>query len=414
VGDSLTVAVRSAFGVRGSARLLPGGDGMTWQIGDVVLKPVADDRMASWCAGLFAGLAGAGFRVPRPRRTAGGAWVADGWAAWEWVEGEPAPVERWSELVAACRAFHAALADIPPPGRLGRRGDRWAVADRVAWQEERVALALELQPLIDALERRLRPIGLPSQLVHGDITGNVLFAQGRPPAVIDFSPYWRPAGYALAIAAVDVLLWSGASHTILDGLEGEAHLDQLLARALCYRLVTESLGRADHAGREAVRTAAEPVVDLVLARLSGSPPPATFLGDAEVARLVAEALGRPVAQANVRPLGPGAGGHTRAVRRIVRLDQATSVFVKAAGPGADAQLHAELDAYQALDAAEFLPQVVASSRRPVPMLILEALPRRRLGHPVDAAAGDTHPGAAGPHPRPARTGRASPAARPDQ
>jgi hypothetical protein len=51
-----------------------------------------------------------------------------------------------------------------------------------------VALAVELQPLIDALERRLRPIGLPSQLVHGDITGNVLFAQGRPPAVIDFSP----------------------------------------------------------------------------------------------------------------------------------------------------------------------------------------------------------------------------------
>jgi len=40
--------------------------------------------------------------------------------------------------------------------------------------------------------------------------GNVLFADASPPAVIDFSPYWRPAGLALAVAAVDALMWGGA------------------------------------------------------------------------------------------------------------------------------------------------------------------------------------------------------------
>jgi hypothetical protein len=71
----LTAAVGSAFGASGPARLLPGGEGTTWQVGDVVLKPAADPQEASWCAELFAGLEGPGFRVPRPRRTVAGAWL---------------------------------------------------------------------------------------------------------------------------------------------------------------------------------------------------------------------------------------------------------------------------------------------------------------------------------------------------
>lgn len=50
----------------------------------------------------------------------------------------------------------------------------------------------------------------PSQhlpFIHGDLTGNVLFAAGRAPAVIDFSPYWRPPVFAEAIVVADGLLW---------------------------------------------------------------------------------------------------------------------------------------------------------------------------------------------------------------
>jgi hypothetical protein len=97
----------------------------------------------------------------------------------------------------------------------------------------------------------------------------VLFAEGEPPAVIDFSPYWRPAGLALAVAAVDALLWSGAAPAILDELAAQPELDQLLARALVYRLVTEMIFRHDDgSGLEAVARASRPVTDLVLARVA--------------------------------------------------------------------------------------------------------------------------------------------------
>src|SRR5712691_9265367 len=106
----------------------------------------------------------------------------------------------------------------------------------------------------------LRPVRLQAQLVHGDLGGNVLFAAGEPPAVIDFSPYWRPPGLALAVAAVDALMWSGAAPAILDELAGQPELDQLLARALVYRLVTEIIfRRGDAVGLAAVARGSQPV-----------------------------------------------------------------------------------------------------------------------------------------------------------
>lgn len=46
-----------------------------------------------------------------------------------------------------------------------------------------------------------------AQLIHGDLTGNVLFAADEAPAVIDFSPYWRPPVFAEAVVVADGLLW---------------------------------------------------------------------------------------------------------------------------------------------------------------------------------------------------------------
>jgi hypothetical protein len=115
----------------------------------------------------------------------------------------------------------------------------------------------------------LRPVDLPSQLLHADLGGNVLFADGLPPAVIDFSPLERPAGLPLAIAAVDALMQRGASPALLEHLAGEPELDQLLPRALAYRLVTEIIRQAGTDGVAAAARAAEPVTDLVIAQARG-------------------------------------------------------------------------------------------------------------------------------------------------
>ncbi|MEU8175203.1 hypothetical protein AB0C14_20175 [Microbispora hainanensis] len=364
MSDDLPVEVRAAFGVpSGPARLLPGGGGTCRQAGDLVFKPAPRAAVASWLAEVFADLRGPGFRVPRPVRAADGSWVADGWAAWTVVEGEPDPVARWPELVAAGRAFHAALAGVPAPSWLGRGRNRWAVAERVAWDQAEVELAPELSDLVEALRAATRPVRLPDQLVHCDITGNVLFADGQPPAVIDFSPGWRPAGYALAVAAVDLLAWSAAPPGILDELDGEDDIDQLLLRALIWRLVTESLGRTDSDSRQAVRRANEPVVELLLSRVSGrrvTTGPAT---DADIATVAGHALG-----CEITGLRPVTGGHS--VARIADRAGGGSVFVKAAAP---AELDVESAVYEALGDRPFLPRLLASTREPTPMLVLEML-----------------------------------------
>jgi uncharacterized protein (TIGR02569 family) len=352
--------VRAAFGVpAGPARRLPGGGGACWRVGDVVLKPGQDVAGGSWSADLFAGLSGPGFRVPRPVRAAGGGWIVDGWAAWTAVEGEPDPLGRWPELVAAARAFHAALAGVPAPGWLRRGRDRWAVADRVVWDGADIEVAPELTGLVAGLRAATRPVRLPHQLIHGDLAGNVLFAAERAPAVIDFSPSRRPAGYALAVAAVDLLAWHGAPAGILGELAGEDEIDQLLLRALRWRLITESLGRPDPESRRAVRRANEPVVDLLLSRVRGQPAGA---GPPDLAGVAGRLIG-----AEITALRPVGGGHSAAIRRIAERAGAGPVFLKAG------ELDSEMAVYRALGARAFLPRLLASTQDPVPMLVLEAL-----------------------------------------
>jgi len=281
--------VLASFGASADPVSLPGGRGTAWRAGEVVLKPAGDPRVARWTADLYRDLAARrepGFRVPRPLGTADGDWVAHdplggAWVTWQWLPGEPASWSGvspfWPSLIAASRAFHAALVGRPAPPWLGRDGSQWTVGDQVAWGERDPGsvlaaapgpLAAQLRSLIAAL----RPVRLPAQLIHGDLGGNVLFAAGEPPAVIDFSPYWRPAGLALAVAAVDALTWSGAEPAILGELADQPELDQLLARAHVGRLVTEIVSRRGDpdpsTGLGTVARTGEPVTALVLARLA--------------------------------------------------------------------------------------------------------------------------------------------------
>ena len=81
-------------------------------------------------------------------------------------------------------------------------------------------------------------------MIHGDLTGNVLFEPELPPAIIDFVPRWRPTGFAAAVVVADALVWEGADESLLDAVSHIPELDQFLARALIYRLVSDSLNRA--------------------------------------------------------------------------------------------------------------------------------------------------------------------------
>jgi uncharacterized protein (TIGR02569 family) len=267
--------VLAAFGVAGTSPVrLPGGQGTTWRAGQVVLKPADSAPADRWDAEVFDALTGPGFRVPRPVRAATGDWVAHGWTAWQVVAGAAADWSgvspRWPQLVEVSRALHAALAGVPVPSWRRAVQNPWTVGDEVAWGERDPGplLGPAAGPVAGQVRRLLavlRPVSLPAQLIHADLAGNVLFADGLPPAVIDFSPLERPAALPLAVVAVDSLMWYGARPEILGLLAGEQEIGQLLARALIYRLVTEIVRQASPAGVDRVARAAQPVTDLVTA-----------------------------------------------------------------------------------------------------------------------------------------------------
>lgn len=260
--------VIAAFGCEpaGLTTRLPGGQGRAFRRGDLFLKPVDDPAEASWCAETLVAIEQDGFRVPRPIRAVHGGWVESGWTAWEWIAGQPAGRNggRWPETLAACRAFHAALRDVPRPAFLGARRDPWADADRIAWAEAELDAPTEIGALLARLTDGLGPVDLPAQVIHGDFTANVLFEPGLPPAVIDFSPYWRPPGFALAIVVVDALTWGGADARMLDFVREEPRIEQLLLRAELRRLVEVELhDRATGRLRPDEVRAHEPTIDVL-------------------------------------------------------------------------------------------------------------------------------------------------------
>jgi uncharacterized protein (TIGR02569 family) len=200
------------------------------------------------------------FRVAVPARSADGRLVVAGWTGWPYLEGRH-EAGRWPEIVAAGRSFHAATASLPRPRFLSGRSDRWAAGDRVAWGESPIGPYEDLDT-IRHLAAALRPVEARSQVIHGDLTGNVLFHPELPPAIIDVSTYWRPPAFADAIVVADALCWEGAGADLVAAVSaGQSEFGQHLLRALIYRIVTDRLAAGDRTDdwqapyRPAVRTA---------------------------------------------------------------------------------------------------------------------------------------------------------------
>jgi uncharacterized protein (TIGR02569 family) len=234
--------VCAAFGVRhGDLEPLTGGGGPLWRADRVVLKPVVDTAEAAWIAHTLDTIEVDAVRLARPLRSSDGRWVVGGWTAVRHVAGGTQP--RHDEMVAVSLRLHQATAALPRPRFLAHRTHRYAIADRVAWGEvNRDADGA----LFDELVVRRRPIRLRSQIVHGDLFGDILFADAAPPAVIGFSPYWRPPEWAAAVIIVDALAWGGADAGLVDRWGHLAEWPQSLLRALLFRMALHALNPPPH------------------------------------------------------------------------------------------------------------------------------------------------------------------------
>lgn len=263
--------IREAFGATGEPVLLAGGQERTWLVGDLVVKPVDHLVEHAWVSEVFAGWSDARVRVPEPARARTGSWSYAGWAAHRWAEGATASMATDADVIRAVSdAFHEAVAALAPPEFITGRDDPWSHGDRVAWEG---ATPLGHPPTlrqIDALRAVYAPVVAPVQVVHGDIGGNVLLEPGLPPAVIDWPPYARPVGFALAVAVVDAVRWEGVPLSFVDAWADLDDWNQLVARALVYRIATAGVGQTTGTSRlsssEHARASA-PLVSLLVDRL---------------------------------------------------------------------------------------------------------------------------------------------------
>jgi uncharacterized protein (TIGR02569 family) len=230
------------FDASGTLEQLDAGRGLAWKVGNRVLKPIdAEPSEIEWQAAALSRLKQDGYRLALPMPATDGSLVVEGWTAWPLLRGRY-EIGRWTDIIDVSRRFHAEIAGLDKPPFIDERSHRWAIGDRVAWGDLSDEPYRHI-PFVADLRDSLRPIRATDQLIHGDLAGNVLFAEDEPPAIIDLALYWRPIAYAEAILVADALVWEGAGNDLFDfALDAEPDFGQFLARALIFRLVAAVLG----------------------------------------------------------------------------------------------------------------------------------------------------------------------------
>jgi hypothetical protein len=231
-------AVR-AFGARADElRRMPVGE-HTWTDGRLFLKPVGCVPEHAWVCEIYANWTATEVRVPEPVMPQGpgeAGWSSDGWAAQFFLPGRDTELDELALVKEASDAFHRCVSELPRPGFMDDRDDPWAFGDRLAWEGIEPEGDDETLALIGRLRRHLAPVAERPQIIHGDILPNVMLLDKDVPAVIDWPPYYRPAGLANAIAAVDAVTFCGAPLSLLDEWSSGEDWNQLLVRAVLYRL----------------------------------------------------------------------------------------------------------------------------------------------------------------------------------
>lgn len=260
---------------------LPGGTTQTFRVGNAVLKRIRETSLENdhsldlfrWIADFSAHIAESGFRIPRPRATIDHAWMTDdGWTASTFLEGRHATADDIPACIQAILAFHRALKPIPKHPLMDGNQTAWGKAHRWCWGKKPDRIQPQLRPWVERLDALRRPVeGLEWQLIHGDLNPeNILIAPGLPPAILDFSPFWGPVEFALAIFANFIGPRRGDA-AVLKYFEGIPAFDQLLIRAgLRMLFVIAALDGLDGWETCSEKRAAEIIVDYACRDKTGS------------------------------------------------------------------------------------------------------------------------------------------------
>ena len=186
-------------------------------------------------------------QLSKPIKSNNGKFVYKGWCCTRYEPGEHRKGNVKQKLEVS-RLLHHDLADtnfinIP------KSDDPWSKSQRIAWQNERLPQHIS-KNAFKILEELLSKVKLKEnykvQIVHSDLSGNILFDKDLTPLIIDFSPAIAPVEYAEAILICDSIAWEESPTSEIELIcHSEVNVEMIL-RAVIFRLSVAAIFAEDN------------------------------------------------------------------------------------------------------------------------------------------------------------------------
>lgn len=238
----LSEEILNSFHLSGDIVPLRGGQHTSVRVNNAVLKPVDDIQHCEWLLSIINNLNPHGYRVSKPIRSRYGTFVAKGWACTHYERGRDIKGQI-KEKLQVSRLFHHDLSSIPF-GDIPHIDNPWSKGHRIAWQIDEIPGELP-EEIYERLDHLLKMVRLQEQykvqIVHSDLSGNILFDQVLNPLVIDFSPTVAPVEYAEAILVCDCIAWQGSEVSEIGLLPNNDLYKEMMVRAIIFRLAVSAI-----------------------------------------------------------------------------------------------------------------------------------------------------------------------------
>lgn len=227
-----------AFNLDGEINILDGGQNQSVRVKDAVLKPVGENvQFSEWALSILNKINPHEYRLSKPIVSNKGTFIYKGWCCTRYEPGEHRNGNVKQKL-AVSRLFHHDLADLHF-NNIPKADDPWSISQRIAWQKENLPQNISKEAF-KILEELISKITLKEnykvQIIHSDLSGNVLFDKGLKPLIIDFSPTIAPVEYAEAILVCDCIAWQGSPISEIGLICHSKFNIEMILRAVIFRL----------------------------------------------------------------------------------------------------------------------------------------------------------------------------------
>ena len=225
------------FGLSGKVEQLDGGQGKSVRVGDFVVKPIEEIGKYSWVGSVLEPLDFRDLYLSKPIRSKLENFVEQGFGVTQYIEGQ-FEVGRLEEKLTVCNQLNEIIQLIEKPEEWYSWSSPWQQATQMAWNNMSFTDTTDIKSLklIESLKDHYQTISLDTQLIHSDISGNILF-NDQHPVIIDFSPEFRSRKYSEALLVTDSIAWYQEPLASIYAIPYEWELVvQLAIRAIVFRV----------------------------------------------------------------------------------------------------------------------------------------------------------------------------------